>query len=258
MSNVWRIALAVVSALALLVSGIAIGMAITGKQIWSPNWGGCLFGGQIGQPGWGSFGGWMGRPHGMMDILVPQAAVAPGVGESLTLEEALEAAEVYVGQYWGDTFQITEVMQFDNHFYAEAIEVDTDIHAFEILIDPYSGAIHPEPGPNMMWNTKYGMMATSGGMGRHDGMMRGFKANPADEMSISSERAHQFAQDFLDRAFPGITADTDVDTFYGYYTIHMIQDGETVGMLSVHGETGEVSLHTWHGEFIAMTENVHE
>lgn len=258
MGNGWRIALAVVSALALLVSGTAIGMALMGSQIWSSNWANSRFGEGIGLSDWDSSARWMARPHGMLGVVVAKEASATDAGESLSLDEALTLAEAYLGQYWGDSLQISEVMEFDNHFYAEAIEVDTEIHAFEILIDPYSGAIHPEPGPNMMWNTKYGMMATSGGMGRHYGMMRSFRANSADEMSVSPERAHQLAQGFLDRTSPGITVDTDVDTFYGYYTIHTLQDGQIVGMLSVHGETGQIWPHTWHGEFIAMMENAHE
>ena len=43
----------------------------------------------------------------------------------------------------------------------DAVERLGGIHAFELLIDRHSGAVYPEPGPNMMWNTKYGHM---GGM----------------------------------------------------------------------------------------------
>jgi hypothetical protein len=40
----------------------------------------------------------------------------------------------------------------------------------------------------------------------------------------------------------------------GYYTIHTLRDGKIEGMLSVHGTTGQVWYHTWHGGFIRMEE----
>ncbi len=39
----------------------------------------------------------------------------------------------------------------------------TGIGAFELIVER-NGFMHPEPGPNMMWNTKYGHMAGFGGM----------------------------------------------------------------------------------------------
>ena len=44
------------------------------------------------------------------------------------------------------------------------------------------------------------------------------------------------------------------DTFYGYYTLHFLQDGEIEGMLSVHGSTGDVWYHSWHGDFVTTAE----
>ena len=59
-------------------------------------------------------------------------------------------------------------MEFDNHFYAEVEEKSTEVHAFELLVNRWTGSIVPEPGPNMMWNTKYGHMG-AGMMGRRGG-----------------------------------------------------------------------------------------
>ncbi len=64
---------------------------------------------------------------------------------------------------------LTEVMEFAYNFYAEVEEKSTGIQAFEILIDRYNGIVYPEPGPNMMWNTKNGHMGGYGMMG--SGMM---------------------------------------------------------------------------------------
>ena len=62
----------------------------------------------------------------------------------------------------------------------------------------------------------------------------------------------------LDAYRPGITADDHADPFYGYYTIHTLADGEIEGMLSVHGATGRVWYHSWHGDFLRMIESERE
>src|SRR3989337_2087240 len=76
----------------------------------------------------------------------------------ITLDQAAEAVGRYLNAY-GRGLTLKEVMEFTQNFYAEVEEEDTGIHAMELLIDRYSGQVYPEIGPNMMWNTKYGMMA---------------------------------------------------------------------------------------------------
>jgi hypothetical protein len=49
---------------------------------------------------------------------------------------------------------------------------------------------------------------------------------------------------------PGTTVADEADAFYGYYTLHVLRDGKTIGMLSVNGFTGTVWYHTWHGNFV--------
>ncbi len=49
---------------------------------------------------------------------------------------------------------------------------------------------------------------------------------------------------------PATTISDDATAFYGYYTLDFSRDGKVVGMLSVNGYTGEVWLHTWHGDFV--------
>ena len=74
-------------------------------------------------------------------------------------------------------------------------------------------------------------------------------------MPISPEEAAQIAQRYLDRYAPGSEASEEVDPFYGYYTLHILQDGSTAGMLSVNGYSGEVFVHTWHGTLIEISED---
>jgi len=49
-------------------------------------------------------------------------------------------------------------MQFESNYYAIVMEQSTGLGAFELLADPQTGAVFPEMGPNMMWNTKYSPM----------------------------------------------------------------------------------------------------
>jgi hypothetical protein len=167
-----------------------------------------------------------------------------------TLDEAVAAAETYIAAWDDENLALSEVMQFDNHFYAQAVEVDSGRGAFEFLIDPANGAIYPEHGPNMMWNLRYGMHSGQGW-----GMMQGWTAPTAPdnaEMTVSVDDAQAAAQAYLDEYYPGLTVDEESDTFYSYYTLHILEDGAIVGMLSVNGYTGQVWLHNWHGDFVDM------
>jgi len=245
MSNGWKIGIVIALAIMLLTSGVALGMVLNAGRIQAANIPGSYFFSAFANRmhSFGNSGGMMAGGWQNYDLPLPE-------GDRLSLDEAVEVAEDYITNYWEESLEIAEVMQFDNHFYAQVSESDTGVNAFEILIDPVTGAVQPEPGPNMMWNTKYGMM---GG----PGMMGGFGYAPSDSMTISPVRARELAQVELDRLIPGTTIDEGVDVFYGYYTIHTLRDGEVTGMLSVHGESGQVWLHTWHGEFVDMTEHSH-
>jgi len=90
-------------------------------------------------------------------------------------------------------------------------------------------------------------------------MMGGYawSTTPADvsaEMPVSAQQALDNAQKYLDAYQPGTETAEDADPFYGYYTIDTLRDGKVVGMLSVNGYNGQVFLHTWHGNFIEMSE----
>jgi len=39
-----------------------------------------------------------------------------------------------------------------------------------------------------------------------------------------------------------------------YYTLHVLNDGQIEGMLSVNGYRGQVWYHSWHGQFVNMIE----
>jgi hypothetical protein len=177
----------------------------------------------------------------------------PGTSTPISMDQAIQAASQYVAAYGNSDLTLTEVMEFTNNFYAEVAEKSTGIHAFELLINRYTGAVSPEPGPNMMWNTKYGHM---GGLigGMMGGMMGGRWGQPGGAMTVTPEQAKQKAQQWLNTYLPGTAVAEDADPFYGYYTIHVLKDGQVYGMLSVNGYTGQVWYHTWHGDFIGLQE----
>jgi hypothetical protein len=167
------------------------------------------------------------------------------VSTPITLSQAIESANQYLLAYKNPDLALTEVMEFSSNFYAEVEEKSTGIHAFELLIDPYTGVVYPEPGPNLMWNTKYGHMG---------GMMGGWWRQQEEPMSVTTDQARDIAQQWLDKSLPGTSAAELADTFYGYYTIHVMKAGQIYGMLSVNGYSGDVWYHTLHGEFIDMKE----
>jgi hypothetical protein len=203
-------------------------------------------------PGWGG-GGMMGP--GMVNG--PWNYVPPGDVKPMSIDEAAAQVEKYLEAWGNPDLKIAEVMEFSNNFYAEVEEVDTGTRAFELLVNKYTGRIYPEPGPNMMWNLKYGHMGGMAGlMGGPWG--KGFspydQQDPAEPMKVKPDAAIKKAQKYLDSLYPGLKADNKVDRFYGYYTIHTLKDGKVYGMLSVNGYTGQVWYHTWHGRFIGMKE----
>lgn len=200
-----------------------------------------------------------------------------GSGPLGSLSEAEEAFQAYLERLGEEDLVLDEVMQFEANFYAIVRERSTGIGAMELLADPRSGAVFPEYGPNMMWNTQYGHMAGWGGgqgmmgWGSRGGMMGGawgsggpagmmgwgFRSSPATsggpgEMAVSPQEARQIAQRWLDANLPGTRADETPDTFYGYYTLHFLRAGRIEGMLSVNGYSGQVWYHSWHGAFEAM------
>jgi hypothetical protein len=181
----------------------------------------------------------------------------------LSVDQAKTAALAYIKTLGVDGLQVSEVMVFDNNAYVVVKETGTGNGAFELLVDPASQTAYPEFGPNMMWNLKYGGLNHSqmkggrnGMMG--NGMMGGRDTNvPTDvsaEMSVTSEKAIEYAQEFLDANINGAIAATDPIQFYGYYTLDFEKAGKVAGMLSVNGYNGQVFLHTWHGNFIEEVE----
>lgn len=231
--------LASVAALTILVAGSAFAQAPYGG--YGP---GGMMGG-FGGNGLGAGAGW-GMGPGMMGGW--WGGTQPS-GNPISVDQAQQDARQAIANYGNPNLVISEIMEFQYNFYVEVKEKDTGTHAFELLVDRYSGTVYPEPGPNMMWNTKYGMMGRGmmGGFGWWGGQTQQATA----DMPVKADQAIKNANDYLAQAFQGAQAASDPATFYGYYTMDFSKDGKTLGMLSVNGYSGQVWLHTWHGDFVS-------
>ena len=127
-----------------------------------------------------------------------------------------------------------EVIWFDNGFYVELKDA-AGAAATEVIIDPVSGAVTTEPGPAMMWNTRFGMR---------------FGTDASTTPAVSAEQAQQIADRWARDNAPGRVA-AAADTYPGYYTLETMTNGQIDGMLSVNAGSGAVWAHTWHGRFLA-------
>ena len=220
---------------------------------------GGMMGGFRGSRGNGSYGtgrGMMGG-NGMLGGFGYSNSLRNGtVNNSLTVESARNAVQDYLDTLGNADLEIEEVMLFNQNAYAIVIEKSTGMGAMELLVDPDTLNVFPEYGPNRMWNLKYGMMGNGAGCrnfgigGNCGSGLTPNDANATAEMAISMDDAADIADEYLAANFSGASVHLPGTAFYGYYTFDYMEDGQMTGMLSVNGSTGQVWLHTWHGQFI--------
>lgn len=234
-----------IPALALLLVAIGFGSLVVGLAYTAYN--------VSSNAGWT----WQGQSQqGMMGRWYQQTQNQSTV--PITLEQAKTIAQQYLASTQNSNLAIKEIMEFQYNFYIVYYEKDTGLSAFEMLIwkqlpsigmmrggmgmgsQMMIGVIMPEPGPNMVWNTKYSNMG--------QGMM-GYRNQATTTMSITKDKALQIAQAYLDTNLNGAKVE-DAMQFYGYYTIDYTVNGTIAGMLSVNGQTGQVWYHSWHGAFV--------
>lgn len=200
-------------------------------------------------PGYGSrgsfgmMGGWPGMGRGMMGSWYGPGAWPwrnlPELDKPLTLDTAQGRVEAALKDWGYDNLIVDEVIQYANDFYALVKEKGTGKGAMELLVDPRTGAVVTEPGPSMMWNTKYGMrMVYPGSTGT----------------SIGIDEAKRQARQWLEASGDKPAWQLDATEMYGYYSIHLVQGSKVDGMLSVNAYTGAIWYHPWHGAFVAAKE----
>ena len=109
--------------------------------------------------GYGGFGGIMGG--GYYNTPTTYADGTPATPMNITIAETI--ANNYLASLNNPNLGVKEIEEYSLNYYVQYYEKSTGIGAFEMIINPHTGTITPEIGPNKMWNTKYGMM--SGMMG---------------------------------------------------------------------------------------------
>ena len=220
--RVW-FGLGILATFVLVVAILSVSWWWWGRRAWA-----MPMGGQMGMHGarpWSN-----NTPRGVGDI-----ADGP-----FTLQQAQTNFEHYLEDSRYQGLELAEVMEFEHNFYAIVIDTQTGIGAMELLADKNFGAVSPEMGPNMMWNAN----------GTRSGMT-GRTTTPTTNR-LSETDAVLSAQSWLETNQPGLQANEHADPFSGYYTIHTLRDGQIEGMLSVHGESGQVWYHSWHGDYVGM------
>lgn len=178
-------------------------------------------------PGYGMMGpGTMGMGMGGMGMM----AVYPPEAKPIPEEVAKARMEAYAKRLYPGA-RLKDFMAFSHNYYAQVVD-ERGQGLFELIADRYTGVVSPEPGPNMMWNTRYGMM---GGLAQAP-------------VRYGLEEAKKLAEAFLKGFLPGARV-LEEGAFPGYYTFDFGRK-EVEGMLSVNAYTGEVWVHTWHGPFL--------
>jgi hypothetical protein len=187
--------------------------------------------GMMGSRGRGSSSGMMGSSMmgsmGMVWLPGDGVAVSSIPAARTRAASAAKAAGLHPG----------EVMWFDNGFYVE-LKDSAGKPATEVIVDPRTGSVSTEPGPAMMWNTRFGMIRTGGGRAG----------------AVDSTKARNIATSWLTANRPGTTIKS-LDAYPGYFTIDLQHNGVVSGMMSVNSSTGAAWYHTWHGAFIAMEDS---
>jgi hypothetical protein len=216
-----------------------------------------------GQNAQGMMGGMMGGGMGMMNTYAASS-------RPISQDEARRRAEGFAARY-GQGVKIRDFMIFTDNFYVQVVNSKTGAGLGELLVDRYTGVVQPEYGPNMMWNTRFGMggsgMMGSGMNGQQNqtGMMgdqnqqgqqgqgmMGSAPNSSNQVAQPVRYNLASAQKLAATFVAGYLPDGKVIegfAFPGYYTFDYGRKA-IEGMLSVNAYTGEVWLHGWHGLFL--------
>ena len=186
-------------------------------------------------PGYGMMGGGYG---GMMGPGGRWSQAQP-LDKPLTLDTAEDRVKEALTAWGYADLEVEEIVQYSWNYYALVREKSTGNGALELLVDPRTGVVTLEPGPGMMWNTRYGRMYWGG---------------PSSTTRVSAEEAKKIAREWLVARGDTTAWELEVTAMPGYYTVHLERDGRMEAMLGVNAFSGAVWYHTWHGTYVAAKE----
>jgi hypothetical protein len=131
----------------------------------------CLSGGR-----WGMMAGWGGTGSGMMNGggmvggmwgsmgSMGMMGFSAATAQPITEADARQRLATFAAGCGADV-HTTDVMAFGGNYSAHLVD-GNGTGLGEVLVDRYTGAVYPEPGPNMMWNRRWG--AGTDGNTRYD------------------------------------------------------------------------------------------
>lgn len=128
----------------------------------------------------------------------------------------------------GPEIHVAAVTPFANDLYAQLSDA-AGTRLGEVLVDRYTGTVVPEPGPNLLWNTRWGVAAGTISAPRY--------AEPA---------AQRLAEQFMAGYLPG-AAVLSAAALPGYDTFAYGRGQTIEGLLSVNAMTGAIWVHAWLG-----------
>jgi hypothetical protein len=153
----------------------------------------------------------------------PGMATYSPVSLPISQRDALRNLENFSSRY-GANVRIEDFMIFSNNYYADLVDASSDLGLVEVLVDRYNGNTYREPGPNAMWDVRYGG--------------RGALGEQRYDLVVAQNVSEVFLNGYLSgsrvmrsKAFPG------------YYTFDFGRS-EIDGMLSVNYYTGDIWVHT--------------
>ena len=161
----------------------------------------------------------------------------------LTISQAVAAANEYLTSLNNPNLAIANVQEYTVNFRFSLYEKSTGIGTYEMTINKYTGYVYPGMGPSVTWNTKYGII---------NGVLTIYNATATTTMPVTATQAQTFAQQYLSTVMPATTVG-NTTPFYGYYNVEVLSGGNTYGILSVNGYTGQIWYQAWHGSFIQET-----
>jgi hypothetical protein len=188
-------------------------------------------------------------------------STSTGTTTGVSIDQAASAAQNYLTKMGYSNLGVNMMQEYSNMYYAQIIEESNGTGAFELAVNKTTGVVTPMQGPTLMWNTKYGATSTGmmgyligtgnsgSGMMGGSGMMTWLRGTPTTNMAVTMEQAKVYAQQYLDANYTGATVG-QVTTFYGYYTMQIMKNGNIVGMMGVYGTTGQVMYYSWCGTFM--------
>ena len=97
-----------------------------------------------------------------MNSILPLSGPTNTSGIPLDNSKALSRVSSFLDTLNNSDLGIGVLSENNNSFYVAIQEKSTGVYAFDLLVDKMTGAIYAEPGPNMVWNTKYGFMQLFG------------------------------------------------------------------------------------------------